>query len=392
MRIVALHTDFRIYWPARLRHLSKKLQERGDDLFVIEIAEKGSNYAFAGHDEDNSIHWICLFPNDRIEDINPAIAKKAAIAKLNELNPDVVLSGAIAFESGATAVDWAKANDKAVVIFDDSKLEDVKRNYIVNTVKKIIYSYVDAIFCPAKEWLDTYIYWGFKEDAVFYGVDVVDNAFWQQESKSPDKGYTDYFLCVGRQVKRKNFQMVIDAFQTMQPERKVDLVLIGEGPERVSLENSVVGELKNRIHFLPFQDQTSLRSIYKHAITFILPSYLEQWGLVVNEAMACGLPVIVSNRCGSAQPLVKQGKNGFLFSPDNVLELRSCMEKMANLSTEEMNAMKQESLEIISQWGLDRFSEGAMAAIDYSLNNKRKPCYFLGKYLLRKWKGKYNLI
>ena len=393
MKIVALHTDFRVYWPARLKYLSRKLQERGDDLFVVEVAGKGSIYAFAGHDEDSSITWICLYPDDRIEDVNPTLAKKAIIAKLNELNPDVVLSGAIAFESGAAAIDWTKAHDKAVVTFDDSKLEDVKRNYFINTVKKIVYSYVDAIFCPSKEWLDTYIYWRFKKEAVFYGVDVVDNAFWQQGSKFPEilEEYPDYFLCVGRQIKRKNFQMVIDTFQSMQLERRVDLVFVGEGPERVSLESSVIGEVKNRVHFIPFQDQESLRSIYKHAMAFILPSCQEQWGLVVNEAMASGLPVIVSNRCGSAHPLVKQGKNGFHFSPDNILELRSCMEKVTKLSPEEMNAMKQESLKIISKWGLDRFSESAMAAIDYSLKNKRKPFYFLGKYLLRKWNGRYKL-
>lgn len=393
MRIVALHTDFRVYWPARLKYLSKKLQERGDDLFVVEIAGKGSIYAFAGHNENSSIAWICLYPNDRIEDINPAMAKKAIIAKLDELNPDVVLSGAIAFESGASAIDWTKANDKAIVIFDDSKLGDVKRNYFINTIKKIIYSYADAIFCPSKEWLNTFIYWGFKKEAVFYGVDVVDNAFWQQESRFPEmlEENTDYFLCVGRQIKRKNFQMVIDTFQSMQFERRIDLVFVGEGPERLSLESSIIGELEDRVHFFLFQDQESLRSIYKHAMTFILPSYQEQWGLVVNEAMASGLPVIISNRCGSALPLIEQGKNGFHFSPDNVLELRSCMEKVAKLSPEEMNAMKQESLKIISKWELDRFSEGAMAAIDYSLKNKRKPFYFWGKYLLRMWNGRYKL-
>jgi glycosyltransferase involved in cell wall biosynthesis len=393
MRLIAIHTDFRIYWPARLRHLSDRLQERGDSLTVIEIAGQGSAYAFAGEAKKGAIDWICLFPDDRIEDLNPATVKKAAMEKLDELQPDAVMAGAIAFTSGAAAVDWSKKNNKAVVIFDDSRKEDVKRSFLVDAVKKIIYSHVDAVFCPAEDWLDTYRYWGFGKEAVFYGVDVVDNAFWRENVSRPSELPEKYFLTAGRQIKRKNFQAVIEAFIEIKKDDKypdITLLLTGGGEEHASLEDAVPEKYKSSIYFYPFQNQSSLRTAYQHAHAFILPSISDQWGLVMNEAMASGAPVIVSRQCGCAKSLVADGKNGFVFSPENTSELAACMEKILNLSSGEWHEMRAKSLEIIGHWDLDRFSQGAMDAIDYAVRNKKRPFYVIFKYLLNIWNGRYN--
>lgn len=394
MKIVAIHTDFRIYWPARLQHLSGGLRKRGDSLTVIEIAGRGSAYAFAEDAGKDALDWICLFPDDKIEDLNPATVKKTAMAKLDELNPDVIMAGAIAFTSGAAAVDWSKRNKKAAVIFDDSQKEDVRRNLFVDRIKKMIYSNVDAVFCPAKDWLATYLYWGFKKEAVFYGVDVVDNAFWKENVSRLPELPEKYFLTVGRQVERKNFQAVINAFIEIKKRKKysdIALLLIGDGQERASLENTVPEEYKSLVYFYSFQSQSFLRAVYQHAVAFILPSKSDQWGLVVNEAMASGAPVIVSKQCGCAKTLVADGENGFAFSPENTSELSACMEKILNLSSDEWTEMKTKGLEIISHWDLDRFSQGAMDAIDYAVKNKRRPFYFMAKFLLKKWKGRYSI-
>jgi glycosyltransferase involved in cell wall biosynthesis len=394
MKIVAIHTDFRIYWPARLRHLSNSLQKRGDSLTVIEIAGRGSAYAFAEEAGKAGMDWICLFPNERMEDLDPATAKKAAMAKLDELNPDVVMAGAIAFTSGAAAVDWAKRNRKAVVIFDDSKKEDVKRNRLVDAIKRVIYASVDAVFCPAEDWQATYRYWGFRKAAVFCGVDVVDNAFWRKDIPGELPGLPGkYFLTAGRQVKRKNFRTVIDAFVEIKknPEySNLALILAGDGEERTSLEDAVPETDRPSVYFYPFQSQSSLRTLYRQAQAFILPSTSEQWGLVVNEAMASGSPVIVSRPCGCVKSLVAEGENGLVFSPENTSELAACMEKILRLSSGEWQAMRAKSLEIIARWDLDRFSQGATDAIDYALKNKRRPAYFLWRFLLNGWKGRYN--
>lgn len=391
MRIVALHTDFRLYWPARLKKLSSDLERRGDKLTIIEISGKGSPYAFASKEIHTDLDWICLYPDGKMEDIPPGKAKKEIFELLNKINPDAILSGAIAFPSGASAVDWAKKNNKAVVIFDDSKLEDVPRNFIVNGVKRAIYSNVDAILCPAEDWLPTFQHWGFNKEAVFFGEDVVDNSFWNKKADYTKSLPKHYFLTVGRQIERKNFIGLLNAFYSMQtsnPESKYELVLIGNGPQRESLENSVPDQLKNKVHFIDFQSQEDLREIYQRASVFILPSQSEQWGLVVNEAMAAGLPVIVSRQCGCAASLVQQ--NGFLFHANDTEQLVRILQKVDSLEKVVLKEKGNRSLEIIREWDLDRFSTGAIDAIDYATNHKRKPFYFLGKIILQKWNGRYN--
>ncbi len=397
MKIVALHTDFRLYWPARLHALSEKLKSLGHDFFVIEIAGKGSNYAFANTETEKKTDWICLFPDEEIENLNLALAKNKAKEMLDLINPDVVMAGSFAFPSGAAAIDWAKANNKAVIIFDDSKKEDVPRNFVVNVVKRMFYTFTDAIFCPSDEWLDTFKYWGFKDNAIFYGVDVVDNAFWAEKDDSelsfqlPRK----YLLCVGRQVSRKNFHTVIKAFDLFLSKNEfsdLELLLVGEGEEREHLENMITDTLKSKVHFLPFLDPVSLRTVYHRALVFLLPSYSEQWGLVVNEAMASGLPVIVSKQSGCCRTLINPHSNGLIFDAYNPIELASVTEQVLFMDNSAIQEMGKESLKIISSWDLDRFSSGAIDAINYAAINKRKKwSYFFLRYFLKKWHGKYNI-
>jgi len=395
MKVVALHTDFRIYWPARLKQLAVDLSQRGDELFVIEIAGKGSPYSFAEkQSRSDNLNWACIFPNEKIEDINPCLAKKEIFKLLDEINPDVVLAGAIAFPSGASAVDWTKRNNKAVVIFDDSKLEDVPRSFIVNKVKKLIYSNVDAIFCPSPDWNDTFNYWGFKNESIFYGVDVVDNQFWgildEKDSLNPNLP-ANYILCVGRQIECKNFTAVIEVFNEIkQEENNIDLVFVGDGEM-----NSQLREIANdsdKIHFLPFQTPNKLRYIYHHASALILSSLSETWGLVVNEAMATGLPIIISDECGCSKILVQEGENGYHFNPTDKNELFDKMKLFLNLTDLERFEMSNKSIINISQWGLERFASGAIGAIDYAVANKKKRKGLLSNCLLEKWNGRYNPI
>jgi Glycosyltransferase len=392
MKVVALHTDFRLYWPARLKKLYADLLQQGNELIVIEIAGRGSPYFFAEKEENRTLFWRCLFPEERMEDINPKTAKEKILKELDQIMPDAVLSGAIAFPSGASAVDWAKRNNKAVVIFDDSKLEDVPRNFMVNKIKKTIYSNVDAVLCPAKDWLPTLRYWEFKKEAVFFGENVVNNQFWSKKTNYIQTLPEHYFLTVGRQIERKNFIGLLNAFYSLHaynPESKYELVLIGNGPERETLENSVPDKMKNKVHFLDFKSQDELREIYQRATFFILPSIAEQWGLVINEAMAVGLPVIVSKQCGCASSLVKDHQNGFIFDTNNIAELNDVLQNADRLNADQLKKMSNISLDIIQQWDLDRFSSGAREAIQYGINNKKRSS-FLSKILLSKWNGRYN--
>jgi glycosyltransferase involved in cell wall biosynthesis len=113
------------------------------------------------------------------------------------------------------------------------------------------------------------------------------------------------------------------------------------------------------------------------ANAFVHASTTEQWGLVVNEAMASGLPVIVSNRCGCAPELVKDEVNGYSFDPENDSQLAARLSEMAALPQEQRESFGEASRQIVADFGPERFAQGLLHASEKALEiGPRKPGLF----------------
>lgn len=396
MKIVALHTDFRIYWPARLKSLDEFLKSKGDTLDVIEIAGKGSPYAFAGKEQIDGVSWHILRPDANPEDLSGKEIKNGLFALLDSLNPDVVFAGAIAFPSGALAVRWCKTHDKGVVIFDDAKIEAVKRNGLVNFIKQSVYNGVDAMLYPAKEqWAETGHFWGFEDEQMFDAVDVVDNDFWSSEKSNNPYGF-EYFMAVGRQIPKKNYLTIVKAYHKYADmvgrDKAYKFVLIGDGPEHEAILNYIKSnDLTELVVCNEFMNQMDLRRIYTHANLLSSSSSSETWGLVINEAMCCGCAIVASRECGATDVLVREGVNGYKTSCHDINGLSHAFVNYHNLSDSEKKEMSKASKRIISEWGIGRFCKGVYQAALYALDNKRTP-NILSRIIINKWNGRYNPV
>lgn len=397
MKIVAIHTDFRLYWPARLKALDKALKEKDYSLEIVEIAGKGSPYSFANNQVEENLKWHILFPDNKPEELSGKKIKPKLFNLLDKINPDVILSGPIAFSSGALATQWVTLRkNKRLIIFDDAKIELVKRNPIVNFIKKNIYKGVDAMFYPAETWKSTGKYWGFKESQMFFGLNVVDNNFWSKSSNEYNFDFR-YFVAVGRQIPQKNFISIIKGFHNYVEKNNVKdpfkLVMIGDGPDHKTILDYVKkNKLNNLVVFLPFISQDNLSIIYQNADLLCLCSKSETWGLVINEAMSAGCAIIASKECGATEPLVINNKNGYIISCDETEALSNAMINYHNLSVEEKNKMKESSRVIISKWGLDKFSKGVVDAADFVISNSKRKGNVFSKFLITKWFGRYNPV
>ena len=415
MKALALHTDFRIYWPARLAALHRHLATHGITLAVVEIAGEGSPYAFAGKTtpvpdpgsqsapattqnpsppaKDEPLPGHILFPQRRMETISGAEIKPPLFRLLDRLNPDVIIAGAIAFPSGALAVAWANSRRRRVIIFDDSKISVVRRSGVVNAIKRAVYNGVDALIFPASSWQPTGAFWGFTPERLFYGIDAVDNDFWAAHTPSADTA-KPFFLAVGRMLEIKNFPTLIAAYAKYADrvgEDALPLTMIGDGPLRPGLIRQA-GQLgvAHRITFLPFKTQTELRDFYHRCAAFILPSHEETWGLVINEAMASGAPVIASRQCSAAEELIREGVNGYTFNHDDPDTLALHLAAIHSLTPTRRAAMSQASLDIIAQWGLPRFCQGCHDAILYATSAPTRTPSLLDRLIIKMWKGRYR--
>ena len=137
------------------------------------------------------------------------------------------------------------------------------------------------------------------------------------------------------------------------------------------------------MHLPGFKQYDELPVYYGLASAFVHASTTEQWGLVVNEAMASGLPVLVSNRCGCATDLVQEGRNGFTFDPSNVEQLAQLMLKISAFQPFKLSEFGDASRQIISGFDVAAFGRGLLQAAEVALQRRVVRFGLLDRSLLR---------
>ena len=175
-------------------------------------------------------------------------------------------------------------------------------------------------------------------------------------------------LFASKFMERKRGLDLIEAFRLAYPRllaagvKKPTLAFAGSGDQAEALEAAAQGL---PVVFLGFQNQQALARLFGVVDLFVLPSRHEPWGLVVNEAMSAGLPVIVSDEVGCWPDLVSDGVNGFVFPVGDQAALAEALFKALS-DPARLAAMGDESRRIIDGWGYNQDIDGFMAAVSWS--------------------------
>lgn len=373
-------------------------------MFVVEMSSKGTPYDACDTPQDDQKHWIRLFQGD-LRTLSASRMSAAAYSTLSELAPDIVFAGGIAYVAGATAVRWCRNKKRPVVILDNARLVDVPRSGLTNYVKRRIYRNVDAVLIPASSHNRSYQHWGFTLPQIFHGLNVIDNAWFARESEQARNEAhrlrkeldvpEHFFLAVGRQIPIKNFDTLLlayDLYRRNASQAPWGLVLIGQGQEHETLKALISRLNIPGVHMVPFVDRSQLPRWYAMASALVLPSFAETWGSVASEAMACGVPVLLSQGCGCTQTLMREGQNGWAFLPSDTRGLSELLTRMATISPERRKQLGQASREIISQWPLDRFVTETRRAIHQCQSCRRGFHSLTDRMLLRLWKGRFRPV
>jgi glycosyltransferase involved in cell wall biosynthesis len=181
------------------------------------------------------------------------------------------------------------------------------------------------------------------------GVRAAEARTWRLRLGIPDDAVTVLFA--GKLERKKAPDILLDAF--LDPAGpNAHLIFAGSGPMEESLRERAAGAA--RIHFLGFQNQSVMPVAYRLGDVMVLPSRGpgETWGLAVNEAMACGLPIVVSDRVGCAPDLVRPGENGFSVSAGEAEPLREILVRLVRDAGSRAR-MGAASAEIIQNWTMD---------------------------------------
>lgn len=320
---------------------------------------------------------------------------------LDEIQPDVVVVPGWSFADALSALLWCANTKTPSVVMSESTAWDEARAGWKEWIKRRLVKLNSAGLAGGTPHTDYLVQLGLERERIFPGYDAVDNDYFSSQSGAArGQGTTvrhqlglpeKYFLASARFVEKKNLFRLIQAYRAYRNAAEKaeggksvvwDLVLLGDGPLKPEL-NRLVSELglEACVYRPGFKQYHELPVYFGLASAFVHPSTTEQWGLVVNEAMASGLPVLVSNRCGCAADLVREGVNGFTFAPEDVEVLSRLMLKIS-AENFPLATYGGESRRLISQWGPDRFATGLRDAVVAALNSPRSRAGLLDRFLL----------
>ena len=335
-------------------------------------------------------HRHTLFPKSGTEGRNIALRMMEA---LDAIRPDVVCVSGWGLPVSMAAMKWAAARSVPIVMLSESNEFDEARSAIKEFIKRRLVGLCSSGLAGGSPQADYLVKLGMPRETVFLGYDVVDNRFFEEKSQEFRAGTREscaqkspYFFACARFGKKKNLPALIRAYARYLEMAKTstvfDLVIAGDGEQRVAIE-VMIREcgVHDHVHLVGAKGYTELPTYYAQAVALIHASTTEQWGLVVNEAMASGLPVLVSNRCGCAADLVREGENGWTFDPTNEEQIADLMLRIS--SSEEARAkMGAKSREIITEWGPDRFASGLTGAVQVALSAAKKKTTILDRMIL----------
>lgn len=231
---------------------------------------------------------------------------------------------------------------------------------------------------------DYYRHYGGRDDTFFLLPWAVDNerfatagtlAPGERESLRQTYGIATsrvLFLFSAKLVPRKDPLTLLRAYAAMRNRAAAAIVFVGDGELRAELEAYVRDhDLSDGVHFTGFVNQTLLPKLYSMADVFVLPSVYEPRGAVINEAMACGLPVIVTDRCGSLGDIVIDGENAFVYPAGDAARLSASMDALVE-DAALRRRMAARSLEIIREWDFARGVKGVRAMLNHVHRQERQ--------------------
>ena len=175
--------------------------------------------------------------------------------------------------------------------------------------------------------------------------------------------YERIALFVGRLEEEKGLNELLSAFdRAVAAERDLRLAIVGDGSLRKHIE-TVAADADRRIIYLGRLSGDDVWRAYLAVDLLVLPSLFEPWGLVVNEAMACGLPVIVSDRVGCVDDLVRQGETGLVVGAGREAELTAAILELTG-KPQARRQMGQAAEQLISHWTLQNEAHNIVRAWD----------------------------
>ena len=290
---------------------------------------------------------------------------------------DVLVVTNYSYYTEMIALIYAKILRKKYVLMIDGGIISTNEMFLKRVLKKFLISNALSYFSPSKSTDDFLEYYGAEKDRInrypftsLYKDEIIKEPIASSEKirlrNEMSIKESKVILSIGQFIQRKGFDWMIKAYKDL--DKDIGIYIIGGEPTKEYINLKEKYHLTN-LHFIEFQNKNTILKWYKLADLFVLPTREDIWGLVINEAMSQGLPIITTNKCVAGLELVKNGKNGYLVEVedyDDLLKKTLCIIRKYNES------MCRASLQIVNNFCLENMASRTYRDIKNNMDENTK--------------------
>ena len=370
-----------VQWPSlgpvhfsRLEGAYEVLSEEGIELVALETASKTQAYEWQQDTTPRPYRRMTVFEGENYDSILSERMHVGITTALDSIQPDGVLIHSYSTPDARAALQWCRVNRKIAICMAESRRADASRNWAREKFKAQLVSQFDSALASGRASADYIEELGVPRDKIFIGYSVVDNDYFARKADAVRakrthandlpglNDETPFFLASARFMPRKDLDILLKAYSSYRSSANNPwrLVLIGDGELRDELESIIVHEEIEEVSLPGWRHLDELPVYYGYASAFVHTAQTDQWGLVVNEALASGLPVIVSTGTGAAAELIEEGVNGFTFPVGATEVLAQLMHRVAHDS--DLDKMSASARESVHEWAPRRFGTSLLDA------------------------------
>ncbi|MCX8148600.1 glycosyltransferase family 4 protein [Thermaurantimonas aggregans] len=250
----------------------------------------------------------------------------------------------------------------SVVGIDDQWFGTIRQRLGVFYYKVFYKSIFDYMWIAGKPQFSYAQHFGYSSKNIIYNLYSADDSIFTYSGN-----FKKRFLFVGRFVKEKGIFTLLNAYKSLDKNIRNSwpLYLIGDGP----LYEEILKFKDENVVILPFLQLTELKNEIDKGGVFCLPSNFEPWGVVVHEMCLSGYPLILSDKVGAATEFLIDGYNGYMFNFNSVTSLLSCMQKIVNLSNEEIEIFSKRSVYLGKRINTELSSKSLLSVLEKNTNN-----------------------
>jgi len=370
---VAILTE--IIAPYRIPVFNALAKHEGIDLKVIFLAETHPTLRQWRVYKDEICFAYEVLPSWRFRVGSSDFLLHAGLsASLKKFSPDAIICGGYNYVAYWQALMWAGRHRVRFILWSESNAQDMRgQRKPVEFLKAHFCKRCDGFVVPGKSAFEYLRLLGSPAENIFTAPNAVDSILFETQAdkvKRQPAPFREKFglpprfiLFVGRLVPIKGIFCLLEAYAKLERDLRseVGLVFAGDGVSREELVQRAKRVSPGTVCFPGFVHREDLAGLYALAETFVLPTLSEVWGLVVNEAMACGLPVIVSSVAGCLADLVEDGWNGYVVPPGDSDKLSVAINSLVR-QPHLKQRMSERSLERIRNYSPEACANGLAAA------------------------------